>query len=429
MINLSKKEKFFIFTIVFLASLISFSFIQAVCSDSDGGTDGSKDYDIQGTCTDYRGTPFTDFCVADYLTEYWCDGGAAGSCSAETYHNCECGCSGGACQACQCSDTDNGNYPCVRGTCKDFMDRQYMDTCSGNYVVEYYCSGNYCNSQNIYYSYGCHEGKCITGPCYDSDGGENYYAYGYCQDYVGGSLETFTDYCQCNPATYAYDFYCQNNACVSNGMYCGYDQCTDSGICYVSPFDFSIAVNPTSGSVNQGSSVSTNVELSLSSGTTQSVTVSASVTGGWPTGMSASFPSGFSCSPTCSLTMTVNTTASTLTGPTNINVCGTGGSQNHCTVYQVTVITGSAQINPPGVTTNAATNIAQTSATLNGTLTSMGGATSCLVWFEWGPTTSLGNITSVQTKSATDSFSAPISGLTAGQTYYFKAFAKNGGSW
>jgi len=190
-------------------------------------------------------------------------------------------------------------------------------------------------------------------------------------------------------------------------------------------FDFSVEVNPTSGSASQGSSVSTNVTATLLSGSTQSVTFSAS---GLPSGTSASF-SPTACNPTCSSSMTINTVGSTPTGTYSINVCGTGGGLSRCVVYQLTVTAAGTQITAPGVTTNAATNITTTSATLNGTLNSMGNASFCLVWFEWGPTTSLGNVTSVQNRSSTGGFSANISGLNQNTTYYFKAFAKNGGSW
>lgn len=193
----------------------------------------------------------------------------------------------------------------------------------------------------------------------------------------------------------------------------------------VPTFDFSVSASPVSGSANQGSSVSTNVTANLLSGTTQSVSFSSS---GLPSGASASF-SPTSCNPTCSSSMTINTSGSTPTGTYNINICGTGGGLTRCTTYQLTVTTAGTQITAPGVTTNAATSITTSSATLNGTLTSMGNASFCLVFFQWGPTTSLGNFTSVQNLSSTGNFSANITGLTAGQTYYFKAYAKNGGSW
>ncbi|MBL7142312.1 MAG: hypothetical protein ISS83_01415 [Candidatus Pacebacteria bacterium] len=189
-------------------------------------------------------------------------------------------------------------------------------------------------------------------------------------------------------------------------------------------FDFLVAVNPTSDSATQGSSVSTNIIATLLSGTTQPVYFSVS---GLPSG--ASIPPISSCNPTCSSSMTINTAGSTPTGTYSINVCGTGGGLTRCVTYQLTVTAASAQITTPGVTTNTATSITTSSATLNGTLNDIGRAANCLVWFEWGPTTSLGNSTAVQTRTSTGNFSANISSLNSNTTYYFKAFAKNGGSW
>jgi hypothetical protein len=195
--------------------------------------------------------------------------------------------------------------------------------------------------------------------------------------------------------------------------------------CSATPFDFSISINPTSGSTTQGNSISSTVTVTLISGDTQAVTFTAS---NLPSGASASFNPA-SCSPTCTSTMTIDTSETTPADTYSINVCGTGGGQNRCVTYELTVTEAGVGINPPSVTTNEATNVAQASATLNGTLNDMGGATSCLVWFEWGATTSYGNSTSVQTITAPGSFSANISGLDPETTYYFEAFAKNAGSW
>jgi hypothetical protein len=79
------------------------------------------------------------------------------------------------------------------------------------------------------------------------------------------------------------------------------------------------------------------------------------------------------------------------------------------------------------VTTSAATNVTATSATLNGSLSSLGGSSSAQVSFQWGLTTGYGNETAPpQTMTATGAFSAPLSGLTPGTTYHFRAKAVAG---
>jgi len=65
----------------------------------------------------------------------------------------------------------------------------------------------------------------------------------------------------------------------------------------------------------------------------------------------------------------------------------------------------------PMVTTGNATDITLTSATLNGNLTSMGNATSVVVSFDWGLTTSYGNVTGNLTMSAVGTFSAALVGV------------------
>ncbi len=104
-------------------------------------------------------------------------------------------------------------------------------------------------------------------------------------------------------------------------------------------FDFSISVDPNTGSVNQGGSVSTKTTATLISGTTKPVTFSIS---GLPSEASASF-SPTNCNPTCSSTLNIDTSPATPTGTYSINVCGTGGGLTRCVVYQLTV--GSASFN------------------------------------------------------------------------------------
>jgi hypothetical protein len=215
---------------------------------------------------------------------------------------------------------------------------------------------------------------------------------------------------------------CSGGTCAAGATRC---TLTDASCGGGGSFDFSISDNPVSGPAVQGDSVSATIITTLTSGTSQSVSFTAS---NLPAGASASF-NPTNCNPSCNSTMTINTSATTPVGTYSINVCGRDGGQSHCVTYGLTVSSAGSAITSPTVTTNAATNITGDSATLNATLNNMGGAGSCWVWFEWGPTTSYGNTTSVQTLSSPGSFSANISGLSQSTTYYFKAHAKNGGSW
>ena len=77
------------------------------------------------------------------------------------------------------------------------------------------------------------------------------------------------------------------------------------------------------------------------------------------------------------------------------------------------------------VATNAATNVGNDTATLNGYLTGLGTDTSAVVEFEYGTTTSYGNtVTADQSPmSTTGPFSYSLTGLTNGQEYHFRAVA------
>ncbi len=84
---------------------------------------------------------------------------------------------------------------------------------------------------------------------------------------------------------------------------------------------------------------------------------------------------------------------------------------------------------PPTVATDNATNITSTSARLNGTLASLGSASSADVSFLWG--TSSGNYTFETTPvsmNSSGSFSANLTGLPIFITYYFQAKAVGAGT-
>ena len=82
---------------------------------------------------------------------------------------------------------------------------------------------------------------------------------------------------------------------------------------------------------------------------------------------------------------------------------------------------------PPLITTNAATSVTSSSATLNGTVNPNGLTTS--VYFQYGTTTSYGSTTTSQsyTGSTTQSVSANINGLSPSTTYHFLIVGTNSG--
>ncbi|MEI7898376.1 MAG: BACON domain-containing carbohydrate-binding protein [bacterium] len=82
--------------------------------------------------------------------------------------------------------------------------------------------------------------------------------------------------------------------------------------------------------------------------------------------------------------------------------------------------------NVPVVSTNAATGITCTGATLNGSVNPNGYATN--YHFEWGTTVAYGNSTTVVSAGAGSTsvpVTAPITGLTGGTTYHFRVVAVN----
>ncbi|MFI6319159.1 M28 family peptidase [Nonomuraea sp. NPDC050556] len=104
--------------------------------------------------------------------------------------------------------------------------------------------------------------------------------------------------------------------------------------------DFSIATNPTSGTVQPGQSVQTTVSTTTTSGNAQTVNLTAS---GLPSGVTASFsPASVTSGNSSTLTLTASATAS---GSGNITVTGTGQTATHTANYNLTV--GGGQNNDP----------------------------------------------------------------------------------
>ena len=80
---------------------------------------------------------------------------------------------------------------------------------------------------------------------------------------------------------------------------------------------------------------------------------------------------------------------------------------------------------PPVVATTAATNVASFSAALNGSLNPSGSTTG--VYFQYGPTTSYGFITPIETQTGNTirPISGSVDGLSASTTYHFRIVAHN----
>jgi uncharacterized repeat protein (TIGR01451 family) len=99
----------------------------------------------------------------------------------------------------------------------------------------------------------------------------------------------------------------------------------------------------------------------------------------------------------------------------------------HATARASRTLTVTSQA-PPSVTTQAATSIGPTSAMLNASVNPNGASTTG--FFQYGLTTSYGSSTPAQALGSGSSATplvAPVSGLTCGTTYHFRAVAANSG--
>jgi hypothetical protein len=82
---------------------------------------------------------------------------------------------------------------------------------------------------------------------------------------------------------------------------------------------------------------------------------------------------------------------------------------------------------PPSVSTNGATDVTAGSATLSGTLHSLGTAPTVNVSFQYGTASGVYSVeTTSQAMTSTGDFTAPTGGLAAATTYYFRAKGNGG---
>ncbi|WEH37036.1 M20/M25/M40 family metallo-hydrolase [Streptomyces sp. AM 4-1-1] len=109
--------------------------------------------------------------------------------------------------------------------------------------------------------------------------------------------------------------------------------------------DFSLALSPSSGNVEAGSSASATVNTSTVSGSAQQVSLTAS---GTPAGVNVSFSPATVTSGGNS-TMTVSTSASAAAGTYSITVTGTAGTKTHTAQYTLKVGGGNTPTTPPDV--------------------------------------------------------------------------------
>ncbi len=122
-----------------------------------------------------------------------------------------------------------------------------------------------------------------------------------------------------------------------------------------------------------------------------------------------------------------------LTGGTTyyFEVSGTYSNGSQTTSGGILSFTTPANVVPPTVTTDPATNVTEQSATLNGTGTSNGASSTLTITWGTSPTLASGNstVTPSQSPLSPSSSNAPISynltGLTGGATYYFRVSLSN----
>ena len=203
-----------------------------------------------------------------------------------------------------------------------------------------------------------------------------------------------------------------------------------------------VSISPSSQSGNPGQTLSytaTIINYDSSGCGSSTFNLTKSCPSGWTCSLSSSTitisPNGSAGAVSLSVTSPTTATVGDYTvSVTATNSAATSYSGTGSATYTVTA--AGVAINPPSVTTNAATSIISTSATLNGYLHDLGyvpatcPSCSCIVWFKWKLSTAASwNETTPFSMTGAGPFTTNLSELSSGKEYYFEAFAKNGGSW
>ncbi len=103
-------------------------------------------------------------------------------------------------------------------------------------------------------------------------------------------------------------------------------------------------------------------------------------------------------------------------------------STNQGTGFSVRCVQdAAATASVPTVVTSAASDVAEEAATLNGSISSDGGDAVTASGFRWGALADLSDAQDLAGSGTSGAFTGNLTGLTAGTTYYFTAFATNAG--
>ena len=190
--------------------------------------------------------------------------------------------------------------------------------------------------------------------------------------------------------------------------------------------DFSVNISPASETVVAGGSVTFAVPTSTTSGSPQSLALNVS---NLPANAKATFDQTTVISGHTAF-LSVATSSNTPPGSYTLFISAVGSAGAHVATTTLVVNGSGPPEQAPAVTTASAGAVTSTSASLNGALNPNGSA--ALGWFQYGTDPSFGTYQetayqSVASDNLSHNFSASVSGLVAGSTYYYRAVASNTG--